>query len=144
MTTMAGYLTNLCRVGAPIWLWALTGCVFGDETVSGYADREAVWQLKEIGGIAFDASASLQFPEKGQISGSGPCNSFTAIQTVPYPWLNVQALAATRKACVDLDDEQQFFSALQAMTLAEVSGDIYCSVIGQALLNGRALPLRTC
>lgn len=95
-----------------------------DEGVSGYADQVAVYRLTEIAGAAFDARATISFPERGGLRGDGPCNSYTAKQTVPYPWFRVEALAATRRACPDLAAETAFFEALTSMTLVEVAGDL--------------------
>ncbi|MEM1388620.1 MAG: META domain-containing protein [Pseudomonadota bacterium] len=95
-----------------------------DETISGYADRGAVYRLIEIGGQPAPADATIRFTEKGRIDGTGPCNSYAAAQTAPYPWIEVGAMASTRKACPDLAFETEFFEALQAVTLAEVSGPI--------------------
>jgi len=100
---------------------ALSACM-KDETISGYAPAGAVFALQSIDGDAFPASATLTFPEKGRIAGQAPCNSYSGAQSVPYPWFEVQAIAATRRACPDLQAEQTYFATLSKMTLAEVSG----------------------
>ncbi|NNE81738.1 MAG: META domain-containing protein [Silicimonas sp.] len=97
------------------------GCA--DETVSGYADPDAVYVLAEIDGKAFDARASISFPETGRAFGEAPCNRWSADQTAPYPWLALGPIAATRRACLAMADEQVFFAALADMTLVEVQGD---------------------
>jgi len=114
MTRLAGLLTALAA------LWNCTG----DETVSGYGAAGTTWRLVELDGARFPARATLTFPEEGRIAGDGPCNAFTADQTAPYPWFDAERIAATRRACPDLDAEAAFFSALEAMTLAEVAGDV--------------------
>ncbi len=124
MTLMAGILIKRYFPVAALSLMTAAGCVIGDETVSGYADRDAVWQLEKLDGEVFDVQAHLMFPMPGQVAGKGPCNSFSANQNVPYPWIQIERLAATRMACPDLQQERHFFRALQDMTLAEVSGDI--------------------
>ncbi|MEM8773603.1 MAG: META domain-containing protein [Pseudomonadota bacterium] len=94
-----------------------------DETLSGYGAADREWHLAEISGQPFDAEAILQFPEEGKITGSAPCNKFYGKQVQPYPWFQAEAIASTRRACPDLDAETAFFSAIAAMTLAEVVGD---------------------
>lgn len=98
------------------------GCA--DETISGYADRDGIYRLVELDGTAFESRATISFPEKGRIVGSGPCNAYSAAQTAPYPWIEIGPVVATRRACPDLEAEQRFFSALSASSLAEVTGSV--------------------
>ncbi|SMX30837.1 META domain protein [Actibacterium lipolyticum] len=102
-------------------LW-LTACQ-ADETISGYADRSAIYVLTSLNGDTFSANATLSFPEPGRISGRAPCNVFMGSQTKPYPWFGTGPLTSTKRACPELKQEQAFFSALGEMTLAEVQGD---------------------
>lgn len=95
-----------------------------DETVSGYAETETVWQLAELDGTPFQARATITFPQEGTVAGQAPCNSYTATQSVPIPWIEIRDIAATRLACPDLDSETVFFAALEEMTLVEVTLDI--------------------
>lgn len=95
-----------------------------DETVSGYAETETVWQLAELDGTPFQARATITFPQEGSVAGQAPCNSYTATQSVPIPWIEIRDIAATRLACPDLDSETVFFAALEEMTLVEVTLDI--------------------
>ncbi|MGR3291722.1 MAG: META domain-containing protein, partial [Paracoccaceae bacterium] len=62
--------------------------------------------------------------EQGRIAGKGPCNSYSASQNAPYPWLELGLIAATRAACPDLAAEREFFQALGGMTQIEVLGDL--------------------
>jgi len=106
-----------------LWLLALlplTGCA--DETISGYADPGATYRLSHVGDAAFSANATIAFPEKGTARGTAPCNTWSATQTAPYPWLALGPIARTERACPDLAAEQSFFDALSTMTLAEVQG----------------------
>ena len=98
------------------------GCA--DETVSGYADPTAVYRLVEIDGVAFAARATISFPEEGRIVGEAPCNRWSAGQDAPYPWFAPGPIAATRRACPELEAETRFFEALGRMSLAEVQGPI--------------------
>lgn len=101
---------------------ALSACL-KDETVSGYAPTGAVFALQAIDDQPFNATATLTFPAQGRIAGQAPCNSYSGIQTVPYPWFNVEAIAASKRACPGLEAEQRYFAALSDMTLAEVLGN---------------------
>lgn len=101
----------------------LSACL-KDETVSGYAAGGVTWRLQEISGEPFAATATLRFPAEGRVEGAGPCNTYRAQLAVPYPWFGLEDIAVTKRACVDLGDEAQFFDALKAMTLAEVSGPV--------------------
>lgn len=93
----------------------LAGCA-ADETISGFADPQAIYALEGLDG------ATIQFPEQGRVAGQGPCNRYFANQTAPYPWIKIGPIGATKMACPDLEQEQAFFQALEQSTLAEVSG----------------------
>jgi heat shock protein HslJ len=110
------------RVFAAISL-ALTACQ-PDETISGYVDPAAKYGLVEMGGKPLGAPASIRFPTEGAITGRGPCNSFSASQTVPIPWFRISPIRSTRTACADLKQEAAFFNYLSRMTLIEVSGSV--------------------
>lgn len=107
------------RKPLPLLFFLLTvaGCL-RDESVTGYA--AGIWQLEtdEAMRITLDLTA------RGQISGHGPCNSYSAPQTAPYPWFESGPIASTRAICPDLEVEQRFLAALSGMTLAEVSGPV--------------------
>ena len=93
-----------------------------DETISGYADPTATYRLVELNGARFPANATISFPEPGQARGQAPCNTWFATQSAPYPWIDLGPIAATKRACADLNAEQAFFEALSQASLAEVSG----------------------
>ena len=103
-------------------LLALVACA--DETSSGYSTPGAEYHLREINGTEFVATATITFPEKGQISGQAPCNSWSADQPAPYPWFTPGPIAATEIACNNLDQEIRFFETLSTMNLIEFSGPI--------------------
>jgi len=108
---------------APLAIFAsLTACA-ADESISRYADTDAIYHLIELDSAAFDGRATIAFPEAGRVTGQAPCNTYSGAQTSPYPWFNVDGVAATRMACPALDAEQAFFEALTAMELAEVAGN---------------------
>jgi heat shock protein HslJ len=102
-------------------LTAMFSCA--DESLTGYGAAETVWVLQDLDGVPFAARAILEFPEEGALSGQGPCNTYRGTQSVPYPWFKAENIASTRMACPDLDLEATYFSALEAMTLAEVAGN---------------------
>jgi heat shock protein HslJ len=106
---------------APIVALFLTSCQ-PDETVAAYGAAGVTWQLIELDNAPFAATATLEFPEPGRITGSAPCNSYFAELTVPYPWFELSPIGATRRACPDLEAETTYFTALSEMELSEVSG----------------------
>ncbi len=93
-----------------------------DETLTGYGAQGQEFVLVSINDQPFPARATIRFPEEGQIAGEAPCNSFSATQDVPYPWFKAGPIAATKRACPDLEAEALFFRTLSEMTLSEVSG----------------------
>lgn len=101
---------------------AVLAACSGDETLTAYGAADRTFRLTEIDGTPFPARATIAFPEPRRIEGEAPCNRFSGVQTVPYPWFSAEAIAATRRACPELAAEAAFFDALSAMTLAEVTG----------------------
>jgi heat shock protein HslJ len=95
-----------------------------DETISGYVDQTATFQLVEINGAKFTATATLSFPEQGRISGQAPCNSYNATQTAPYPWFELGPIRATLSTCPEMAEENEFFETLTRMTLIETLADV--------------------
>ncbi|WP_416513837.1 META domain-containing protein [Aliiroseovarius sp. YM-037] len=102
--------------------FAFLAACYGDETISGYADPEAVWVLAELNGTTFSERATLAFPEEGKIAGEAPCNRYFGEQTAPYPWISIERIGATKRACSAMSEEIAFLNALGQMTLAEVAG----------------------
>ena len=121
------------RCAALVLALAATACA--DETISGYADPSATYVVTEIDGAPFAPRATIAFPEQGTARGEGPCNSWSASQTAPYPWIELGPILATKRACADLPDEARFFDALGGMRIAEVSGPVLI-LIGE---NGRQM-----
>jgi heat shock protein HslJ len=93
-----------------------------DETLSGFVGDASRWELVELDVNRFEASATLDLREQGRVSGSAPCNSYSASQSAPYPWFELGAIMSTKRACQALADETAFFRALKSMTISEVSG----------------------
>lgn len=94
-----------------------------DETVSGHGGAAATWTLQRIDGTAFNARATLSFPKEGALEGEAPCNHYSGVQTLPYPWFRAERIITTKRACPDLTAETTYFRALKDMTLVEVAGD---------------------
>ena len=95
-----------------------------DETVSGYVDQSAVFRLVEVDASPYEFKATISFPNTGVIRGEGPCNTYAAEQSSPYPWFTIGPIRATRRACAELAQETQFFSILESMTLIEALGTV--------------------
>lgn len=95
-----------------------------DETLRAYGAADQVWTLLEIDGQAFNASATLTFPDRDKVTGQAPCNSYSATMSVPYPWFEIGPIVSTKKACPDLAAETAFYEALDAMSLSEVAGEV--------------------
>ena len=113
------------RLSLPLLLGclALSACA-GDETLSAYAPEGAEYRLVEVDGAAFPARATLRLGANGAVSGEAPCNGFSTRILVPYPWFELGPIAATRRACPELEAETAFFAALSAMTISEASGPV--------------------
>ena len=99
----------------------LAACA-ADETVSGYTQGATQFTLQSLNGAPFPARATIDLSTPGRVTGDGPCNSYSGRQTVPYPWIEINALTATERACPALSEEAAFFNALAGVTLAEISG----------------------
>jgi heat shock protein HslJ len=108
--------------GTLILLSVLTACL-KDETVSGQTTASDVWVLNTMNGTSVDTQITIEFPEEGRISGQAPCNRYFATQTAPLPWFEVGPIGSTKMACPKLNLESHYFTALQQMTTAEITGD---------------------
>jgi heat shock protein HslJ len=94
------------------------------ETLIGFAGAPSAWVLRSMDGVASAVPITLTLDRSGTLGGQAPCNRYSAVLSAPYPWFEVSGLKVTRKACPDLAQEAAYLSALQAMTLSEVSGDM--------------------
>ena len=110
---------------------ALAAGVSGAGVSGASADQAGVapeylaqqWRLALLGDAAFPAEATLDLAESGRISGQGPCNHYFADQPATLPDFAPGPIGATKMACADLAAEVDFFTALAAMTRAEVNDD---------------------
>lgn len=95
-----------------------------DETLFGYGAGDKSWQLSRLDGVTAEQKLTLEFHDDGAVRGTGPCNSFGAMQTAPYPWFNLTRMVSTKRACAALAAEHAYFTALMEMSLVEVSGTV--------------------
>lgn len=102
-------------------LTALMGCD-PSETLARYGGRDYIWHVAEIDGEAAPFPATLAFGFHGTVYGSGPCGGFGAQLIVPYPWFALEDAHSEAPDCTASVQQQAYYSALQAMTLGEVSG----------------------
>ena len=104
-------------------LLTLTGCK-PDETLTAYGAADRDWVVQEWHGTPLWPELTIRFEPGGAVTGTGPCNSFTATQSVPYPWIALQSFVHTEAACPALATEKALFEALQSAILVEVLGDV--------------------
>ena len=100
------------------------------------AEVGANWQLLAIDGRVFPAEAEFRIDADGLASGRAPCNRWSAVNKAVWPALSLSAIQATRMACDLLEEEQLFFDAISAMTMAteEPSGRlILTNVAGRSM-----------
>jgi len=90
------------------------------------------WKLVSFGEpgaetpVVEGSSITLEFDEKGQVGGSGGCNSYGAKYETQGDTLAIQEITSTLMACVDeqvMEQEQQYFNALQNAASFEITGD---------------------
>ena len=106
----------------PFVLCASLAACAADETITAYGAGDRVWRVSEINGAAFEPTATISFATAGTVTGTAPCNTFTARQMAPYPWIELGPIAATKRACPDLAQEATFFETLSAVNTADVLG----------------------
>jgi heat shock protein HslJ len=98
-------------------LLALMPAVATAQTVTG-----TEWQLLAIDGTFYEANVTLQIGEDGTLTGTGPCNRWSARNAATLPDMKIAGLRATRMACDRLADEQVFFDALVGMMGLKLAG----------------------
>ncbi|MGR3491685.1 MAG: META domain-containing protein [Shimia sp.] len=94
----------------------LAGCP-QDETLTAYVDHSN-WISSAPPGL------TLNLSERGTITGTGPCNTFSAEITAPYPWLALGPIRTTRRACPNLDQERRALETLSRARFAEAAGPV--------------------
>lgn len=108
---------------APLGLaLSFLGCA--DESVTGYADRDAVYRLIEITGTEPALEADLTFPARGAIRVETGCGVYEIATDVPYPWVAMSRAVVTPRECDTRGADAVFFGEMMRVTLAEVSGPV--------------------
>jgi heat shock protein HslJ len=103
-----------------LWLYGLSG--FVDESLSGYAARDAPYQLFELNGRPAEHPIAVVFPSMWRMEWRTGCGVYRAKISVPYPWFGLVAVTAVPRACAEASADRAFIAALHAMTLSEVHG----------------------
>ncbi|OGN89718.1 MAG: hypothetical protein A2Y88_05140 [Chloroflexi bacterium RBG_13_48_10] len=81
------------------------------------------------------STVTLEFGADGQLGGTGGCNGFGALYEVKNDMLIIKEIVSTLMACMDdgiMEQETQYFSALQSATKYEISGDHLTIFFGEA------------
>ncbi len=97
------------------------GCL-RDETISAYGP--GLWILDRVNGEPAQNGITLEIATRGRISGHAHCNGYSARQTAPYPWIAIDTITTTERACDQIEEEAGYLSMLLTMTLAEASGPV--------------------
>ncbi len=63
----------------------------------------------------------VKFSQDGEMRGNGGCNNFFGTYDLDGTRLKVGPIAATKRACPDLDKEREFLNALQNSTRIEAT-----------------------
>lgn len=91
--------------------------------IAAFPAADTSWTLSEIDGAPVTATATLAFPEPGQIAGKAPCNTFRGSLDGTPQAFTIGPLATTQMACPDLDAETAFTNSLGSMTQADITPD---------------------
>lgn len=97
---------------------------FTDESLAGYVPNDTIWVLAEMDALPVQPRITLRFAHGQDAYGQAPCNSYRATLAAPYPWFALGPILSTKRACPDLALENRYFTTLQTMSLAEVSGPV--------------------
>ena len=74
---------------------------------------ERVFALHSIGSTTVTTRVTLEFADDNRVVGAAPCNRYSAQQTAEAPDFTLGPIAATRRACPDLELETRYFRALE-------------------------------
>jgi len=95
-----------------------------DETIRNYGMGEDLWRVTHLNGTEFKANATLKFTGRYTLSGTAPCNSYRTRMDIPFPWFQVGPILSTRTRCANISQEQTFFAALRATTIAKIEDGV--------------------
>ena len=89
--------------------------------------RGPAWVVEDIdkSGVIERSRPTLLFDDKGRLSGSASCNTYTASYTIGGEGLAIGKSVSTRKACPPalMTQEQAFLAFLEAVDRFEIGGD---------------------
>lgn len=75
------------------------------------------------GGAVPLRNMNIRIEENG-VSGSGPCNSYQAVNNAELPAVSLSPIVSARVPCKDSAIENRFFSTLQTATSMEYYGGV--------------------
>jgi len=85
------------------------------------------WTVTEIAGVAAlpEPTLTIAFSETGAVSGSGGCNTYSAIYEITPEGLTFGPVASTRMACPGeiMPQEMAFFQALEGVFAFDITQD---------------------
>jgi Heat shock protein len=100
---------------------ALAACAAPAPQPAGPPALQGVlWRLDRLNGEPVEPVITLAFGAE-ELRGAGPCNRYFGAWAQEGDRLALGPIAATRRACPDLDLEQRYFAALT--DVAAFSGD---------------------
>jgi len=104
----------------PMILFALSASLASaDEPAPAPDFSKMDWRLIEVDGARPDWEATLNLGEAGRFSGQAPCNRYSGTVTRDGPRFLPGIIAATRRACLHMRGEAEFFAILGGITTAE-------------------------
>ncbi|MEM9429405.1 MAG: META domain-containing protein [Pseudomonadota bacterium] len=101
----------------------IAGCTDFSESVGAAAPTGTVWELETINDRAAEGRLTMTFLASGRVRGLLPCNSYTARQTAPLPWFELQDLEIGDTRCEAAALEGRYLDLFGSMDLAESAGD---------------------
>jgi heat shock protein HslJ len=120
---MPARILALVRLLALATTLSLAGCVPPAQSDTRIEGVE--WFLVGVEGQAAAWRASLRL-DGDKATGQAPCNRWFAGNSVALPGIALTRIGATRMACADLEQEQAYLDALQAMQRVELDqGHLY-------------------
>ena len=99
------------------------------------------WTLEDLAGagVIEEASATLEFPEPGKVTGSGSCNRFFGAVSIDGNAISIRPLGTTRMACAEAVAMQEvsYIRALQSAERYSLRGAVLLIYV-----RGMQSPLR--
>ena len=140
---MLPFAKRLIYLFAGILILSLTGCASSNDGLPVTGDGETpetqtdlvntYWRLVSYGEtgsetqVAEGTDVTLQFEDDGQAGGSGGCNTFGAQYEIKAGGgISITDVVSTLMACTNenlMDQESQYFDALQSANSYEVLGE---------------------